>query len=187
VTKELISGIDYQNNEVTVGGNTLNVAAESWLGDSKFQDERMGGCVFTIDGITIGVEVCLDHDASKRKPSAGRLDHAGNIQLQLIPSYGMSIKQLRTIDRGIVFNVDGQTPHVEAIGGDKVIIQDNDDKLWAFSPTDASDIRKTGADKHKLSQLAGMGKGSWQAVPVVSAAAPNGSVVMYGPYRLPRI
>lgn len=188
VSKELISGIDYKSNEVTVGGEDLPVATESNFADSKFQDERMGGCIFTIDGVTIGVEVCLDHNASSRKPSAGRLEHAGNIQLQLIPSYGMSINKLRTIKGGVVFNVDGQTPHVEAIGGTDAAVTSTKYDKWVFRANDPSAVDSVGTDFNALLGLGKAGDGVWkQIAPAMSAPAPGGCVVMYGPYSLPRL
>ena len=72
--------------------------------------------VFTIDGITFGLEVCLDHAATTSSTTGGRLDNASNIQVQLIPSAGMTIGKLQTVRDGIVFNVDGSTPHVEVVG-----------------------------------------------------------------------
>ena len=188
VTKELISGLDYKQNEINVDGTDLPVLVEAWLQDTKFQDERMGGCIFTIDGITIGVEVCLDHDDSKRSKSAGRLDHAGNIQLQLIPSYGMSIRQLRTIPGGVVFNVDGKTPHVEAIGGADLQVKSTKYDGYAFTPGDIEGLRWSGADQDKLTALQDVGRGSWKTISAAAtAAAPDGAIVMYGPYSLPML
>lgn len=76
----------------------------------------MGGSVFNMDGITFGLEICLDHAATPGNRNAGRLDNAANIQIQLIPSAGMQIGTLRTVTNGIVFNVDGSTPHVQIVG-----------------------------------------------------------------------
>jgi hypothetical protein len=188
VTKELLSQLDYQNRQVKVDGEKLNVAPEAHLQASKFQDERMGGCIFTIDGLTIGVEVCLDHDASSRNPSAGRLEHAANIQLQLIPSYGMNISKLRTIPGGVVFNVDGQTPHVEAIGGSDAVVTSTEFDAWEFRPNDRLALNTTGADMNSLTALQQAGGGQWKNIaPASNAAAPNGSIVMYGPYSLPSL
>jgi hypothetical protein len=188
VTKELISGLDYKDNKVGVDGEELEAVAEKHLNASKFQDERMGGCIFTIDGLTIGVELCLDHADSARNPNAGRLEHAGNIQLQLIPSYGMSIKKLRTIKGGVVFNVDGQTPHVEAIGGTDAAVTSTLYDEWVFRPNDPLAVNSIGTDVNKLLALGNAGGGDWkQVAPASSTAAPNGSIVMYGPYSLPTL
>ncbi|MGE4047696.1 MAG: hypothetical protein AB7F35_22745, partial [Acetobacteraceae bacterium] len=69
-------------------------------GASKFQDERMGGSIFTIDGITFGLEICLDHLNNRLKGAEG-------VQIQLVPSAGASLKQLACIPKGLAFNVDG--------------------------------------------------------------------------------
>jgi hypothetical protein len=67
---------------------------------SKFTDERMGGSIFTIDGIKFGLEICLDHLNSRISSGAG-------IQIQLVPSAGAFLQQLACVSRGIAFNVDG--------------------------------------------------------------------------------
>lgn len=112
VAKEFISGIDFRDK----GSGAFVKMEEAGIRDkytplapegsrqsnfpSKFTDERMGGGVFNIAGITFGMEICLDHAEKK-------LETAGNLQILLIPSAGMEIKYWRTIDNGISFNVDG--------------------------------------------------------------------------------
>lgn len=125
ITKEYTSGIDYKG--VQPGAprgivrmhpgkpdeKLLNVlppagSRESDI-DAKFDDERMGGSVFNVDGITFGLEICLDHIASAT-PNQGRLAHySESIQIHLIPSYGMTIgDKMYCKTNGIVFNVDGR-------------------------------------------------------------------------------
>lgn len=70
-----------------------------------------GQSVFMIDGITFGIEVCLDHLTGRLRqspPSAGQ----PIVQVQLIPSAGMSIENANVVcmRNGYVFNVDGHTP-----------------------------------------------------------------------------
>ena len=67
---------------------------------SKFSDERMGGSIFTIDGITFGMEICLDHYKN-------RLGGASNIQIHLVPSAGADFQRFACIPNGLFFNVDG--------------------------------------------------------------------------------
>ncbi len=67
---------------------------------SRFQDERMGGAIFTIDGISFGLEICLDH-------LNRRLTGATGVQIQLVPSAGASLVYLACVPGGIAFNVDG--------------------------------------------------------------------------------
>lgn len=119
VEKELISNKDFNarpgtDYEVTVRSEPLRPIADK--NPNGFKDERMGGAIFMMDGITFGCEICLDHIASGAKSDAGRLDHAGNIQIQLLPSGGMSVKKFRTVRNGVIFNVDGKSPQVQAIG-----------------------------------------------------------------------
>jgi hypothetical protein len=112
VAKEFISGIDFRNEGS--GGFVMlkdeglrkklkalptQGSTDSRIG-SKFTDERMGGGVFNFDGITFGMEVCLDHITAK-------MTTAENLQIQLLPSAGMDIRNHRTIPEGIAFNVDG--------------------------------------------------------------------------------
>ncbi|MCA9651955.1 MAG: carboxypeptidase regulatory-like domain-containing protein [Myxococcales bacterium] len=67
-----------------------------------------GGSVFTMHGITFGLEVCLDH--SQRRLAEYYDEHAiagePEVQVHLIPSCGMSIENPCCVDDGLVFNVD---------------------------------------------------------------------------------
>src|SRR5262249_51463868 len=88
IAKELVSGADFkksptEKDQVDIGGVNVPIlrfgpdgAAEE-LPKKPIADERMGGCIFTVDGITIGCEVCLDHDASSGGDGSGRLSGAG--------------------------------------------------------------------------------------------------------------
>ncbi len=74
--------------------------------DPGSASERMGGSVFHMDGITFGIEVCLDHLAGRLAADADR----GRIQIQLIPSAGAYINKtngVACVSNGILFNVDG--------------------------------------------------------------------------------
>jgi hypothetical protein len=120
VAKEYVSDIDYQSGVMVQygkkgGAKRLNSVAPAGSQQgrikSKFDDERMGGCIFTVDGITVGLEVCLDHAHTKQTPmSGGRLaGYADKVQILLIPSYGMEIRTgLYCMKGGVVFNVDGR-------------------------------------------------------------------------------
>jgi hypothetical protein len=71
-----------------------------------------GGSVFTIDGVTFGVEVCLDHAKAKLSgffSSGQALSGEPYPQVQLIPSWGMSITPscIACPTGGLIFNVDG--------------------------------------------------------------------------------
>ncbi|MFP2905292.1 hypothetical protein ACLESD_09590 [Pyxidicoccus sp. 3LFB2] len=75
-----------------------------------------GGSVFTVHGVTFGLEVCLDHGKNRLwNFYNGPNKRAGDpkVQVQLIPSWGMSIgggdagKEVSALPGGLVFNVDG--------------------------------------------------------------------------------
>jgi hypothetical protein len=67
-----------------------------------------GGSIFMLDNITYGLEVCLDHATGRLRRAAPK---SGDffVQIQLIPSGGMTIKadKVATLQEGLVFNVDG--------------------------------------------------------------------------------
>ena len=130
VVKEYVSGIDYLGGRVTVTqgtkknptAKTMEAVAASGSNESrivsKFQDERMGGGIFTFDGITFGMEICLDHIASTT-PGSGRLEaYSNSIQILLIPSFGMEITGKHCTNGGIIFNVDGRSS-----GTSKVVVK----------------------------------------------------------------
>ena len=120
VAKEYVSGIDYigaGRGQVRIHPGTKNSAkvdtiVPSGSNDGRHpdgiitqNDERLGGCRLTIDGIRIALEVCLDHAVGIAR--AQPLE--GSTQILLIPSYGMSIGTgLYCVPFGVVFNVDGR-------------------------------------------------------------------------------
>jgi len=64
-----------------------------------------------MDGISFGLEVCRDHYLKRLAHS----EESGKVQIQLVPSAGMSIEEssVACVRDGLVFNVDGDDPHVE--------------------------------------------------------------------------
>lgn len=203
VTKELVSHIDFVKDKVANVKNVVELRNEqlsvlrSPQGSGytaasnvppKFQDERMGGSIFTVDGVTFGLEVCLDHAAKPSDSAKGRLDHAANIQIQLIPSGGMGIGALSTVSGGIVFNVDGLTPHVQVVaGGPKASIRY--DELIGTTEVQREYPRKiTFENVPPLDELQNAKPlHKWKALPSAPkmASGPSGSVLMYGPYAIP--
>ncbi|HEY1789655.1 MAG TPA: hypothetical protein VGJ73_16020 [Verrucomicrobiae bacterium] len=192
VSKELISDIDFikektatvdVRNVVTVRGEDLNVLRTPQASGyntasaqpSKFTDERMGGSVFTIDGVTFGMEVCLDHAASVSSQNTGRLESAANIQVQLIPSAGMGITNFRAVPGGVIFNVDGLTPHVEVRGMGASRLG---------NPLYEARVNRGGAREDLATEGLG-GWSPWRSVAPKIASAADGAVLMYGPYTLP--
>ncbi|HUA65578.1 MAG TPA: hypothetical protein VME24_07005 [Alphaproteobacteria bacterium] len=208
VSKELVSHIDFIKDEtdpknvvkdtVKLRGEDLPVYRNKQPSGydaasekrSKFQDERMGGSVFSMDGITFGLEICLDHAAKPGSGRAGRLENAANIQIQLIPSAGMQIGKLRTIQGGVVFNVDGATPHVQVVAGQSPEIRydiANGDNSWQLSyPKNVKWEKFPGmqalATKTELEKW----KSEDRALKI-SAGGGSGSVLLYGPYEIPAV
>lgn len=209
VAKELVSHIDFVTDkaagityQVNVRGEALNVMRRGTTSGydsadpvaSTSTDERMGGSVFTLDGITFGLEVCLDHGASVGSAAKGRLSNAANIQILLIPSAGMSIMSFPTVKGGIIFNVDGLTPHCQVVGGaeDLDIRHDFVDRLgsewemqWAYVETPDSVTRYPFSDDaftdlNDWNDLGGAGG------PKI-ATARRGSVLAYGPFEIPKV
>jgi hypothetical protein len=93
-----------------------------------------GGSVFTVDGITFGLEVCLDHARNKlydfyhgaTPPPPG----TPRVQIHLIPSWGMSIEEGNRcgVTGARIFNVDG--PNGSAAGKlEDPTIADPEDKM----------------------------------------------------------
>ncbi len=80
-----------------------------------------GGSIFTMDGITFGLEVCLDQLNQKLVNYFATAAVAGDpkIQVQLIPSCGMSITAGSecTVPDGIIFNVDAYEYGCQKDGG----------------------------------------------------------------------
>lgn len=205
VTKELVSHIDFVaqssprvTDVVRLNSEVLPVHSYAQVSGynsadhvpSKFQDERMGGSIFTVDGITFGLEVCLDHGAKPSSGSSGRLEHAANIQIQLIPSGGMSIGSMSTVSGGIVFNVDGKTPHVQVVaGGPKADIRydlvNNGNEFQLAYPRKVAFENIGSVDR--LEGAKPLNK--WKFLPAAPkvASGPSGSVLMYGPYDIPVI
>jgi hypothetical protein len=123
IQKEYMSGVDYRrpdprtdwwdpaNRQVDVRGieaQAIPSEGSSQSGSvapSLSKDERMGGSVFSMDGIRFGVEVCLDHVAGRLRASNNISPM--NIQIQLIPSAGIANLDENSFVAPIVFNVDG--------------------------------------------------------------------------------
>jgi hypothetical protein len=77
------------------------------------------GCIFAMDGITFGLEVCRDHD---RKRLAIAKDRSG-VQLQLITSCGLLPQPAACVGNAIAFHVDGQFGYSWLRGADGVEVK----------------------------------------------------------------
>ena len=97
----------------TEGSRDL-LGAKAAQNESEINNSGIGGgSVFTIDGITFGLEICLDHAVNKLHDyyNVGAVKSGDpKVQILLIPSWGMSIGggKVEYVDKGLVFNVDGQ-------------------------------------------------------------------------------
>lgn len=116
VMKELMSGVDFL--ATAAGPNSLllgevNHLAPSTTGGPGREQQMLnydGAGVFSLAGITWGLEVCLDHrDSVRRLQKSPQLPGENLIQLQLVPSCGMSVQapSVATQFGGYVFNCDG--------------------------------------------------------------------------------
>ncbi|WAS95659.1 hypothetical protein [Nannocystis punicea] len=117
VVKELKSGIDFIAGAATDDG--LLWAAVEHLDPSRApgpgrEQQRVnydGAGIFDLDGITWGLEICLDHDgeAGGRLLNSPQLPGAAEVQVQLVVSCGMSIVEENVVAKqgGYVFGCDG--------------------------------------------------------------------------------
>ena len=93
-----------------------------------------GGAVFTIDGITFGVDICLDHVQGRLKKSNE------TVQVHLITSCGVSSiddEQTATVEKGFVFNVDGMAGVAGARLQKQISPQVAPSNCWTASPIGA--------------------------------------------------
>ena len=173
-----------EKDTVTLRGEDLDVFRQASpsgynTGQEKppaFQDERMGGGVFTMCGITFGIEVCLDHSASTGSAQQGRLANASNIQIGLVPSAGMRIGKLLEVKGGLVFNVDGGSPHVE------VMKKGSPTQPYAAIHNDRFLGGTPGPADNFYNLFPGI---SAQLIVPSRAVASGGVVMMHGPYDVP--
>lgn len=116
VMKELMSGVDFIAASANPGGLLLgdvqHLAPSTSGGPGREQQvlNYDGAGVFSLAGITWGLEVCLDHrDSVHRLQKSPQLPGENLIQLQLVPSCGMSVQAASVITQfgGYVFNCDG--------------------------------------------------------------------------------
>lgn len=113
VMKELMSGIDFVSEHANPGGVLLGgveylQAGGAGAGRERQQVNYDGAGIFELAGLNWAVEVCLDHGASRLQRSP-QLPGEPLVQLQLVPSCGMTVTQnaIITGDEGWVFNCDG--------------------------------------------------------------------------------
>jgi hypothetical protein len=79
-----------------------------------------GGSIFTMDGITFGLEVCLDHAENRlHRHYVKKTLGEPRVQIVLIPSWGMNIAggAVVGVENGLVFNVDRNKAAAGALDG----------------------------------------------------------------------
>lgn len=114
VMKENKSDIDFiSSSDPSIGISDKDAVYLTAFGPSGAGKERQrvnydGGGIFELDGITWGVDICLDHGAGRLQASP-QLPGENRAQVQLIPSCGMEIGPNQVIagDGGYIFNCDG--------------------------------------------------------------------------------
>lgn len=111
VLKEHLSGLDFIKASKSTGGiewervEHLEPAREAGTASEVQVKGYDGNSVFSQDGLTFGVEVCLDHAKKRLKSSQG----LPAIDIQLVSSCGMSVKDESIVARtgGYLFLCDG--------------------------------------------------------------------------------
>ena len=112
VVKQAKSSLDFLYKTVIPGSTAIDTSALLWTEASKPSNIDPASVIFTFNDIVFGLEVCLDH-SNKRIVQLGKTqpDLVNSIQVQLVPSCGMTIKDdsvvLRPNKSTLVFGVDG--------------------------------------------------------------------------------
>ncbi|MDH6097495.1 hypothetical protein NWP21_01275 [Anabaenopsis sp. FSS-46] len=117
VIKEFMSGIDFIE-KANISNDNLSLDRVIHMDRTNLlrpTTEKQaisydGSSIFTIDGIKFGLEVCLDHSQKRLANSREAIDNqSGIVDIQLIPSCGMTIMQDAIVVRngGYIFNCDG--------------------------------------------------------------------------------
>lgn len=116
VMKELKSGIDFVTSTPVPGGlllgqvDPLAPARVPGPGREQQQINYDGAGIFQLQGITWALDICLDHrDTVQRLQRSPQLPGDAMVQLQLVPSCGMSLQPASIVCEygGWAFNCDG--------------------------------------------------------------------------------
>ncbi|MBB2484562.1 hypothetical protein H5407_04915 [Mitsuaria sp. WAJ17] len=125
VMKELKSGIDFVSSTPVPGGlllgqvDPLAPARVSGPGREQQQINYDGAGIFQLQGVTWALDICLDHLGTvQRLQRSPQLPGDAMVQLQLVPSCGMSLQPASIVCEygGWAFNCDGyrDTRHATA-------------------------------------------------------------------------
>lgn len=99
----------YELRPTTGSRDLLSMRVEKTGTGKEMTKTGLGGqSIFTMNGITFGLEICLDHLNGRLRDSPLAKGDP-RIQIQLIPSAGAFIKQasVACMQGGLIFNVDG--------------------------------------------------------------------------------
>jgi len=113
IEKKFVSHEDFIINYYTNVYSEMSVAypyVDESSGELK-KDASDEKSIFQVDGITIALEICLDHRRARlRKVRDEDVESNVPIDMQLVVSCGMQIQQPSVVARegGVVFNCDGQ-------------------------------------------------------------------------------
>ncbi len=115
---------------------TVTKTGHSLIGSPIY---HAGTSIFEMDGIKFGLEVCLDHSYSRLKESE-EYRNGERVDIQLIPSCGMSIKSdepgepgaIAVRDGGYIFNCDGIYTHI-LTGTEKTTSKNNPGREYLYS------------------------------------------------------
>lgn len=110
VEKRFISNEDFVLN-ATATGFGGDECAYPPIAENNGEDKQTAFddlCIFTIDGIKIGVEICLDHASARLRQN--RIPDTELVQIHIVPSCGMQLLDSSLIagPGGLGFNCDGQ-------------------------------------------------------------------------------
>lgn len=127
IYKEYVSSVDFINTNyygdrrLEIHGQTRTgiptVGSKDVLGTAAPNTSEInksglgGGSVFMVDGITFGLEVCLDHIYNKLYDFYANSAENGDpkVQVFLLPSWGMRLRRAACsgLPNALLFNVDG--------------------------------------------------------------------------------
>ena len=123
IMKELMSGIDFISGRANPGGLLLGsvqhlpASNPSGPGRERSLVAYDGAGIFTADGITWALDICLDH-LQQRLQRSPQLPGEEKVRVQLVPSCGAYIQPTDVISApgGYVFNVDGHNGSFARLG-----------------------------------------------------------------------
>jgi hypothetical protein len=104
----------------TEGSRDKLASAPDWDRSEVSKTGLGGGSIFTMDGITFGLEVCLDHAENRlHRHYMKKTQGEPRVQVHLIPSWGMDIDggAVVGVDNALVFNVDKNVGVAGALDG----------------------------------------------------------------------